>query len=322
MEWLDGKHPPRRRKKMNRKKYLLLAILGVCGLLGAACGPASTPVRAPAMETVAVQPTAAPEAPRGAYSQESDMSTAGLPSTLNERMVIRTAQISIVVDDVEVTLPTVEGMARSMGGYIVSSSSYRTSSDRLAATVTLRIPAERFDEAMDQLRGLAGKVRSESISGEDVTDEYVDLEARLTALQATETELRALLSEVRQSSGNAQQKAQAILDIYNRLTDVRSQIEQIQGRQNYLKQMSAMATITVELLPREPEIEQPVVQEGFDPLRTVNGAARALLMILQGLLNVLIWVLIVLVPIAVIFAVPVLLIIWLVRRRHHKKNEK
>ncbi len=303
---------------MNRNKYLLLALLVLGGLL-AACGPALAPTEEPARKAAVVQRAPVADEP---YSKEADAATAGQSSSLNERMVIRTAQISIVVEDVEVALPTVEGMAKSMGGYIVSSSSYRTASDRLAATVTLRVPAERFDEAMAQLRGLAGKVSAESISGQDVTDEYVDLESRLRTLQATETELRALLAEVRQSSGNAQEKAQAILDIYNRLTEVRGEIERIQGRQNYLQQMTALATITVELLPREPEIEQPVVEEGYDPSRTVNGAARALVQILQGLLSLLIWALIVLLPIAVLFGLPVLLIVWLVRRRRRQARKE
>jgi hypothetical protein len=189
----------------------------------------------------------------------------------------------------------------------------------MAATVTLRVPAERFDEALAQLRTMAGKVQTETISGDDVTDQYVDLQSRLRALTATETELIALLGEVRQSEGNAQEKAQAILDIYNRLTEVRSQIETIQGQMQYLEQMAAMSTITVELYPREPEIVQPVVDEGYDPLRTLSRAGRALVAILQWLLNAAIWLVVTVVPILAILAAPVLLIVWLVRRRRGKK---
>jgi len=309
---------------MNRRTYALFAIMLLAGLL-VACGPAATvekvvtravpgPTAAAVKETVVM---GARDADTGVgYTAEN----LAAPSGQIERMVISTAQLTIIVEDVEKTLPQVNDMVKEMEGYIVQSSSYRTTYDRLAATVTLRVPAERFDEALAQLRALAGKVQSETLSGEDITDQYVNLEARLKALEATETELLALLSEVRQSEGNAQEKAEAILAIYNQLTNVRSQIEQIQGQMNYLSQMAAMATITVELQPREPEITQPVIEEGYDPGSTFSRAGRALVQLLQGLLNALIWFLIVLLPILLLFGLPVLLVVWLVRRRRRGKN--
>jgi predicted ribosome quality control (RQC) complex YloA/Tae2 family protein len=207
-----------------------------------------------------------------------------------------------------------------MEGYIVQSSSYRTTYDRLAATVTMRVPSARFEETLAQLRALDGKVQSETLSGEDVTDQYVDLQSRLKALQATETELLALLAEVRQSEGNAQEKAQAILDIYTQLTNVRTQIEQYQGQMNYLSQMAAMATITVDLQPREPEITQPVVEEGYNPGSTLSRAARSLIQVLQWLLNALIWFVVVLLPVLLIIAAPIVLVMWLVRRGKRSKK--
>jgi hypothetical protein len=305
---------------MNRKRYTLLAILLLAALL-AACGPSGAP------EMVVTQVAAGPASVvKETVAYDREQSEAGYAADLSpaqppiERMVISTAQLSLIVEDVELTLPQVNALVKRMEGYIVQSSSYRTYSDRLAATVTLRVPAARFDEALTALRALAGKVQSETLSGEDITDQYVNLQARLKALEATETELLALLTEVRQSEGNAEEKAQAILSIYNQLTNVRTQIEQIQGQMNYFSQMAAMATITVELQPREPEITQPVVEEGYDPGRTLSRAARSLVQVLQGLLNALIWFLIVLLPILVIFAAPIVLVVWLVRRGKRAKK--
>ena len=301
---------------MNRRMYTLLAVL-LLGILLAACGAAATQVARDEYRGVAPAATVAPLAP-AEQRAPGDTSAGYVVAQELQRMVIRTAQLNIIVEDVEKTLPLVNNLVVQMGGYIVQSSSYRTYTDRLAATVTLRVPAERYEEAMAQLRALAGKVQSETMSGEDVTDQYVNLQARLKALEATETELIALLGEVRQSEGNAQEKAQAILDIYNRLTEVRSQIEQIQGQVQYLSQMSAMATITVELNPREPDIVQPVVEGGYSPLRTLSQAGRALVAILEWLLSALIWLVVTVLPILVILAAPVLLIVWLVRRRRGK----
>ena len=313
---------------MKRRTSALLAILLLAGLL-MACGAAATPNLSrstpmpgePTMVTVDEVQADYFEAPAAGHKDTDGSGYTGLanPNSQIERMVIHTAEMVIIVEDVETSLPSVNAMVQEMGGYIVQASSYRTSTDRLAATVTLRIPAERFDEALSRLRALAGKVQSETLSGQDVTDQYVDLQSRLKALQATETELLALLTEVRQSPGNAQEKAQAILDIYNRLTEVRSQIEQIQGQMNYLSQLSDMGTITVQLLPREAEIMQPVVEEGFNPLRTLSQAARALLQVLQWLLNALIWFVVAVLPILVVVALPVLLVVWLIRRRRKSK---
>jgi len=272
-------------------------------------------------------PTMAPGMPAGeGYDMESTQRAYILPGdtsvVVKDRMVISTAQLSIIVDDVEITLPRVQSLVKQMEGYIVGSQSYRTASDRLAATVTLRVPANRFLEALDQLRGMARKVEGESQSGEDVTNQYVDLEARLKALQATENELLALLSEVRRSEGNAEQKAQAILAIYNQLTSVRSQIEQIQGQMKYLEQMSAMATITVELKPYEPKVEQPVVEEGFRPSKTLREAARTLVKILQRVYELLIRFVVVLLPVLAILGLPaglVWIIIWWWRRQRRQR---
>ncbi len=301
---------------MKRRTYTLLAI-SLLAILLAACGAAAaTPDRE--LRPALPPGRSASVAEEGADSKDTGKDTGAQGSGI-QRMVIRTAQMSIIVEDVEKALPLVNELVGRMEGYIVQSSSYRTSTDRLAATVTLRVPAGRYEETMAALRALASKVQSETMTGEDVTDRYVNLEARLKALEATETELLALLGEVRRSEGNAQEKAQAILDIYNRLTEVRSQIETIQGQMQYLEQMSAMATITVELYPRDPQITQPVIEEGYNPLRTLSRAGRALVAILQWMLNALIWLVVTILPVLLILAAPVLLIVWLARRRRGKK---
>lgn len=305
---------------MNRRWVLFVAI-ALASILLAACGPAATqePRYERTFEAPPRQPASKDTAPGGVPEDEAQILAQA--TAAGQRMVVSTAEMVVIVDDVAVSLPQVEALVGQMEGYILSSSSYRTATDRLAATITMRVPSKRFHETLTALRALAKKVESETLSGQDVTDQYIDLEARLKVLQATEKELVNLLSEVRQSEGNAQEKAQAILDIYSKLTEVRAQIEQIQGQMKYLEQMSAMATITVRLLPFEPTVEPPVVEEGFDPLRTVNRAARALVLILQGLLNVLIWIAIVLLPIAALFAIPVLVILWLVRRSRKRKSQ-
>lgn len=304
-----------------KRWYLWLSIaLVFLGLL-VACAPAAQPTSDLSSQEVeekyaAKAPGSVAPAPLAPQADSADYLR---PARSEGRMIISTAQLTLIVNDVATTLEEAWRLVERFQGYTVQTNSYRTATDNLAATVVIRVPSERFGEALSELRKLAWKVQRESTSGEDVTDQYVDLEARLKAQKATEEELLALLREVRQSEGNAQEKAEAILSIYQRLTEVRTQIEQIQGQMQYLEKMSAMATITLELLPREPEVEKPVVEEGFDPLRTLREAARVLVQILQGLANALIWVAVVALPFWVVAGLVVFLWIRWRRRRAARK---
>lgn len=304
-----------------KRWYLWLSIaLVFLGLL-VACAPAAQPTSDLSSQEVeeryaAKAPGSVVPAPLAPQADSADYLRA---ARSEDRMIISTAQLTLIVNDVATTLEEVWRLVERFQGYTVQTNSYRTATDNLAATVVIRVPSERFGEALSELRKLAWKVQRESTSGEDVTDQYVDLEARLKAQKATEEELLALLREVRQSEGNAQEKAEAILSIYQRLTEVRTQIEQIQGQMQYLEKMSAMATITLELLPREPEVEKPVVEEGFDPLRTLREAARVLVQILQGLANALIWIAVVALPFWIVAGLVVFLWIRWRRRRAARK---
>lgn len=306
---------------MKRWYGWLITASVLLGLL-VACAPATQPTPAPLQpEEVGemyVQKAPGSVAP-ASLAPRADSADYLRPARSEGRMIISTAQLTLIVNDVATTLEEVWRLVERFQGYTVQTNSYRTATDNLAATVVIRVPSERFGEALSEFRKLAWKVQRESTSGEDVTDQYVDLEARLKAQKATEEELLALLREVRQSEGNAQEKAEAILSIYQRLTEVRTQIEQLQGQMQYLEKMSAMATITLELLPREPEVEKPVVEEGFDPLRTLREAARVLVQILQGLANALIWVAVVALPFWVVAGLVVFLWIRWRRRRAARK---
>lgn len=299
-----------------RRWYWLVIASAFFGLL-AACAPEVQPTPSPEVQKAPLLPETVPS-PSSLASESAEHIRYSKVDQEN-RMIISTARLTLIVNDVATALEQVWGLVERFQGYTVQTNSYRTATDNLAATVTIRVPAARFGEALSELRKLAWKVQQESTSGEDVTDQYVDLEARLKAQKATEEELLALLREVRQSEGNAQEKAEAILSIYQRLTEVRTQIEQLQGQMQYLEKMSAMATITLELLPREPEVERPVIEEGFDPLRTLREAARVLVQILQGLVNALIWVAVVALPFWVVAGLVIFLWIRWRRRRAARK---
>ena len=249
----------------------------------------------------------APQADKGAYAGASQEAT-----NVQERMIIRTVEMSIVVEDTDETLQTLRGLAKSYDGYIASSRRW-LSNDQPHGRMTVRVPAESLDQVIDQLHEMALRVDNEEISGEDVTQEYVDLQARLRNLEATEEELRALLTEVRENRG----KAEDILAIHRELTSIRAQIESLKGRKQYLEQMSALATINVTIRPKEAP--QPVVERAkWNPLVTLNRALRAFVSVFQSLVDLGIYVLI----FSPFVVVPVVLLWLLVRwiRRRGKRN--
>ena len=154
------------------------------------------------------------------------------------RMIVRTADIALVVNDVAVALDRVAELAEGLGGYVVSSTMWKEDTS-LAGIITIRVPAEDFADAVAALHGLAVEVTHEETSAQDVTEEYVDLSARLHNLEATEEQLLRLLEKA--------ETVEDMLNIQRELSAVRGDIEQTQGRLQYLERTSATSLIRVQL---------------------------------------------------------------------------
>jgi hypothetical protein len=285
---------------------LMLAIL----LTG--CGASSIEQFDEAMEPEAVEKVLVSN--EGGVSSDfaSDASTLGGEGSMAqvERMIIWNANISLTVDDTQSKIEAVQAIAQELGGFTVASEAWQ-SNDQLYAQLTIRVPAERFEDAMGRLRDLAITVNRESASSEDVTEQYVDLESRLRHLEAKEAQLLEFL--------DGAEDTESVLAVYEQLSLTQAEIEQVKGRMRYLQTLSALATIVVEIYPEE--MEPPVVEQGWKPGRTLRDAARALVNTLEAVADLLIWAVIYLLPILVFVAIPVVVIVWLVRRRRRGKRE-
>jgi hypothetical protein len=312
-------------EKMWKKLVLVVPFVLLIVALLIACGATPEPqvvVRERAVaETVvvvevekeaAMMPTAAPEATAAAGS----LGLASLPAARVERMIIKNAEMDLLVADTDVALDSITVIAADYGGYIVSSHTWFEGEFKYA-TVRLGVPVAEFENILRRLRGLALKVNSEVASGEDVTDQYVDLQSRLTNLEATQARIREFLDK----AANVEEA----LKVNEQLSQVEAQIEEIQGRMNYLKDRSAFSTIDVQLSPERPTptptptstptpTPTPAV---WRPGETVKDASGVLTAILKGLVELAIWILVVLGP----FLIPVALVIWLVvwSRRRRKR---
>lgn len=210
-----------------------------------------------------------------------------------QRMIVRSAELRVVVSDTSKAVAEATRAVEAVGGYVAGSHVWREG-ELLRARLTLRVPSDKLSPALAQLRALAKRVENETVSSEDVSEEFVDLEARTRNLEATEEELRQLLVVARQNS----RKASDVLEVHTQLTQIRGQIEQVKGRMRYLSQVAAMSSIALDLTP--DALAQPVVEPGWQPLVVAKNALRTLLHAGQLLANVAIWLLIFGVPIGLL----------------------
>lgn len=291
---------------MKQHLWMGLVIIVVFSLVVAACGAEPA---APASGSRPPLPAAPTPVPAPAFrasgeganqtTTDSTLSSVSTPST--DRLIIKTANLSIRVRNVQDGVSAVSNIAVGLAGY-VQSTNLRLEGTKLVATVTLKVPAERYEQALNQIRQLATKVEAESSTGQDVTEEYTDLNAQLKNLQNTEAQLNQFLTKTT--------NVDEALKVYRELNNIRSQIERIQGRMSYLEKSAAMSTITVNL--RQEEQEQPITETTFDPLRSARDALRALWGALQGIFNALIWLVLFLVPVLLVLGVLVFTPLWLI----------
>lgn len=258
-----------------------LTLIAILALMLVACGGASQPAMAP-MPTAG--PSMAAEAPAGPAPLErgpaapSGNVAGGSESSQQaptQRLIVKNASIAMEVTSVTEAEAAIRAKAEQLGGFVVSVETLGTG-DLQSSTITFKVPAQRFEEALSGVEGLATKVFSRSVSGEDVTEEYVDLESRLRNLEATRDRLLDLLARA--------EKVEDALSVNQALTDVQGQIEQIKGRMQYLQQSAAMSTIKAELSPAPPP-PAIIEQDGWQPVRVARAALRGLIEFGQGLVN-------------------------------------
>jgi Domain of unknown function (DUF4349) len=282
-------------------RRLFAAIL--CSVLLSGCAAAAPPSQT---ANLGAAPAAAPPQSSGSNNAAAIDNTSS--ADVAARMIVRNATLTLIVLDTQTQLNATVKMATDLGGYVASSSTQKFE-EGLQAKVTLRVPADQLDIALDRLHKLAVEVRAEQISGQDVTAEYTDLNSRLTNLQAAELQLREIMS--------ATTRTEDVMTVFNQLTQIRGEIEQTKGRMQFLSQSAAMATIDVTLIP--DQLAQPVQVAGWHPEGVAKSAVEALISALQGLATVAIWLIIVVLPVGLVIASPFILVVYLIRRRNRRK---
>lgn len=272
---------------------VMVSIILLLSLLLSACASA-TP--APEM-SVAEMPPAAPmeafaEGARGLADYNTSTQSSGQSA---ERIVIKNANLSIVVNDPSISLDKIGAMADEMGGFVVNANLYTSQTESgqevPRGAITIRVPAERLNEALERIQAESDREPlSKNIDSQDVTRDYTDLQSRLKNLESAEAQLTEIM-------GSAT-KTEDVLSVYNRLVEVREQIEVIKGQIQYYEQSAALSAISVDLLANAAV--QPLTVGGWQPVGVAKDAVQGLIDVGKFLANALIWIVILVVPVLIV----------------------
>ena len=172
------------------------------------------------------------------YAEDSYETGYSSATSTIDRMIVRTGNMTIVVENVGLSIDQVGIMAETYDGWVVNSNTWQDN-QRIYGNISIRVAAERFDAAIAALRAMAVEVRAENTSGQDVTEEYYDLDAQLVTLKASEDQLLELMER----AGSVEE----ILEVQRELTSTQTKIAQIEGRMEFLRQSSDTSLITVNM---------------------------------------------------------------------------
>ncbi len=297
-----------------RQIAMTLALGLVLGACSGATDDAATDMTQAASGTVTADRAEAalsPEEEEALYREGDGRFDLAL-QIFDERKVIRQARLELHADDTRAAYDEIVRLAENAGGFVAQASVSPTFGEESQpeVTLTLRIPSDRLTATLTAIKGLADEVVSETQGAQDVTEQFIDLEARLTNLQTLEVELRALLEEVRQQPDADPEK---LLRVFNEISAVRGQIEQIQGQLNFLEDMTALATLDLTITQTPAMV--PITDEPWAPGEAVREALGSLVTALQGTAELAIgFVLFVLPMMLLVLGIPGAIALYVYRR--------
>ena len=288
---------------------VVLTLVGVVfsSLLGGfGMGGAAAPMEEYSVSRDFAEPAAVPMAAQSYvtdaggefYSYEETVA-----NVATERLVIQNVDMSIVVADPKARMEEIADLAVEMGGFVVSSNIYQTtygpnSIEVPEASMTIRVPSERLDEALEKIKADVVDVTYENRSGQDVTSQYVDLQSRLKAKQAAEAKLLEFLE--------ASTETEDALAVYVQLQQIQSEIEVLKGQIQYYEESAALSAISIRLIAEETV--KPIEIGGWKLQGTANDALQDLIQFTQGFTRFLIRFVLLILPALILIAIPAFLV--------------
>jgi len=248
--------------------------------------------------------------PQEQLKQVSLTQTDAIASTAEaaDRKIIRNANLTMEVNSTTEAQQRVTSIAESHGGFVVTSESkQREDADPAKRTLDIklvvRIPATQFGVALDEIRKLANNLREENVTGQDVTEEFIDLEARIKTQRALELQFLEIMKQAR--------KVEDALEVQRQIADVRTDIEKLEGRKRFLENRASLSTITINIEAPRPMVA--VSTTGFG--RELRDSVSDAIDVGSAVILFLIRFVIVMIPIGLFVLLPLGLVVrYLVRR--------
>lgn len=235
-------------------------------------------------------------------------------NALEERMVIMNVSLTIVVPNPETRMNEIGQLAKSLGGFVVSTNLYQVAapdgSQVPQASISIRVPAQKLDTALEQIKANAVEVRSENQNGQDVTATYVDLQSRLKALEAARNQLEEIMKKA--------EKTEDVLNVFSQLQYYNEQIEIVKGQLKYYEESVAYSLISITLIAQETI--QPIKIGPWTPGKAARDAIQDLVKFFQNFVDALIYFFLLIVPAALLILGPPAFILWLIVRAIRKRK--
>jgi hypothetical protein len=277
----------------------LLLVLSLISMLLVACAAAS-----PAGPASGVQDAAEPQAARDDFAPSEEGPQADAEAGLRDgALIVYTGRLKLEVAEIQPAVEAATGLIVGLGGYVAGSQEQNTAAQQ-SSSVTYRIPAAQWSEAIRGLRGLALRVVNEHTESAEVTAEVVDLDARIANLRASEVALQEIMTR----AGTIDD----VLKVQRELSSVRGQIEQLTASRDQLRDQATYGTLAVTF--ESPIVAAAVAQEGWQLGAEVDRALADLIRIAQAMTSMGIWLAVVALPVLLPLAV-LLLLAYRLRRR-------
>ena len=316
---------------MRRPIIIILSVIGIFLLLGTSVmylfGPGSASTFSNVSRDLggfgggaATEAPAAVEAPAldsFAYDQSQEASYRA--AQVQERLVIQNADLAIVVKDPKARMKEISDLAKEFGGFVVSSNLYQSftalGKEVPEASIVIRVPSERLDEALARIKEGAVDIDYENRSGQDVTSQFVDLQSQLKAKEAAEKKLLEIMDQAT--------RAEDVLAIYLQVQIVQTEIEQLKGQIKYLEESADLSAISVRLIAEEGT--QPIQVGPWKPEGAAKDAIQDLIFFFQNFVDFLIRFVLYNLPALILIGIPLYLVFLAGRalfRRSRKPSEK
>ncbi|MBT3538991.1 DUF4349 domain-containing protein [Candidatus Parcubacteria bacterium] len=246
----------------------------------------------------------------GSKPAPSASPTAADTSVAQDRLIIKTGNMSMVVENVRDAIKKIGEYAIEKGGFIVSSDISK-SGLALYGNITLRIPVESFDEGLEEVKSY-GEVTSQRVNGQDVTEEFVDLDAQVKNLRATENQFLEIMKKATE--------IEDILAVQRELSRVRGDIDRIEGRMKYLRKSADLSTLTVHLSTDPDVLPAWDEEDQWKPFAQIKQAFRSLVDVSQGVINFLIWI-VIYIPLWLFFSLVIFIVVKIIQRIFRGKKK-